>query len=840
MAKASPIQSNFNGGEFSPLVQGRVDSDRYSTGLDTCKNWIPTIQGGLTRRPGSTFVAEAGGSSASAVRLVSFEFSTTQAYIIEFGDAYIRFFKDNGQVLTTGPAIYEIVLAPYDPQDLFELKFTQSADVLYITHKDYAPRKLMRFADDDWELQVMSLLDGPYLNTNTTHTMKRATAFTLTPSAATGVTSILAGPSVTITNATSATGKIKIEAIAHGYTTGDPIYIAAVTGTTEANGTWIVTVVDDDNVILDGSTFTNAYISGGTTRPGLFYGITAVPGEQGALVRVKEGSVWGWGELKVITNAAQATINIRSTLTNTSAKTTWRIGAFYPTNYPSCSVFHEDRLFLSGSTNNPQRIDGSNSGDYENFAPSDTAGTITTANALSFTLNSNDVNAVKWLTSDEKGLLAGTVGSEWIVRPSSQTEALSSTNISAKRTTSFGSADIQAIQVGKSSIFIQRAGRKLRELTYFYDVDGFQAPDISILAEHITASGIKCMAFQKEPQTIVWAVLQDGTLVGMTYERSIDGLKVGFHRHTIGGVSNAAGDPAEVESVAVIPSADGTRDEVWISVKRYIDGAVVRHIEYLNKLFDRTDRQYDAKFSDASLTRNTPIVVSDITQANPAVVTATGHGLASLDKVIFQEIPGMTEVNGSSYTITVINANSFSIDVDSTAFDAYETGATGYVYEKVSSLSGLDHLEGEEVAILGDGAVQTNKTVTGGAITLDNPAGVITVGLPYESDMSQLRLESGAQDGTSFAKYRRTHRVGALFERTLGIKVGKSFDEMDRLVFRNANDPAGQATPLFSGIWVTKVDFGYDYDNQVHMRCDQPLPATILAIMPQLHTQDDS
>jgi hypothetical protein len=100
--EVAPIQGNFGGGEFSPLVHGRVDSDRYATGLETCYNWIPTIQGGLIRRSGTRFVAESNNATPTIVRLVSFEYSTSQAYILEFGENYVRFFKDNGQILKLG------------------------------------------------------------------------------------------------------------------------------------------------------------------------------------------------------------------------------------------------------------------------------------------------------------------------------------------------------------------------------------------------------------------------------------------------------------------------------------------------------------------------------------------------------------------------------------------------------------------------------------------------------------------------------------------------------------------------------------------------------------------
>src|SRR3990172_8026943 len=99
MPKVSPLQSNFNGGEFSPLLYGRVDVDRYKTGLKTCLNYLPTVQGPITRRPGTKFVFPT--KDNGIARLQSFEFSITQAYMLEFGNTYIRFFKDNANITNT-------------------------------------------------------------------------------------------------------------------------------------------------------------------------------------------------------------------------------------------------------------------------------------------------------------------------------------------------------------------------------------------------------------------------------------------------------------------------------------------------------------------------------------------------------------------------------------------------------------------------------------------------------------------------------------------------------------------------------------------------------------------
>lgn len=763
MAKVAPIQTNFSGGEMGPLTRGRVDIDRYKTGLETCLNYIPSLQGGLYRRPGSKFVSEIK-ASANTARLIEFEFSVTQAYVLEFGDEYIRFYKDQGQIESSPGTPYEIVTT-YQETDLFDLKFVQSADVLYIVHEDYAPRKLSRTSDTAWTLTTIDFQDGPYLPLN-------ATATTLTPSAATGT-------AVTLT-ASSTTG------------------INTNTG------------------------FQSSDI--------------------GRSIRLREGGTWGWCEITGVTSATVATVSVASTLTNTSAKSFWRLGVWSgTTGYPSCLTFHEDRLFFAGVSDYPQRVDASVVGEYENFAPSDTAGTIIDSNALSFTLNATDVNAVRWLVSDEKGLLAGSVGGEWIIRPSSQSEALTPSNITAKRSTVYGSADIQAVQVGKSAIFLQRSGRKLREITYYFDVDGFRALDLNILAEHITESSIKQMTYQREPQPILWCVRNDGVLVGLTYERDIDSFKAGWHKHVMGGVSDAGTTDAQVESVACIPSSDGSTEELWMIVKRYINGGVKRYIEFLTPVFEDSTEQKNAFFVDCGLTYDSPLTITGVSIGTACTITAS-NTLSNGDKILITGVKGTTELNTNSYLVQSVGTASFQITsltgtvVNSSAFTTYVSGGQARKY--VSTISGLTHLNGQSVAILGDGAVQPNQTVSGGSISLAVAATTVHIGLGYTSDGKLLRLDSGSSDGTSIGKTRRMHRVGIMLHRSLGLKIGTNFDNLTELTFRTFGDSLSRAPELFTGILSELLDANYDFENQFCFRQDQPLPSTLLAIMPQMATQD--
>lgn len=593
--KVSPLQSAYNVGEITPLLYGRVDQDWYPYAMATCLRFLPLVQGPLTRCPGTRFVSEVKNSAAATV-IRRFEFSTTQAYVIEFGNLYCRFYKDNAlitltaqnitgitnanpavvtyagadtyangdRVIITGVVgmhqvnnreftvanvnagantfelsgvnstaygtyssggtvaeIYEIA-TPYATADLPTLKFTQSADTLYIRHPSYNRRKLTRSGHTSWTLSTMAVSDGPYLSTNTTTT-------TLTPSAATGA-------GVTLT-------------------------ASAVTG-----------------------------INGGA-------GFAAT--DVGRVIRIKEGAVWGYCEITGWTSTTVVTVTVHSTLTNVAAKATWRLGLWSDTTgYPATATFFEDRLFEGGNTSYPSRLDGSRSGDYENFAPSDTDGTVTDSHAVSYTLNASTMNVIRWLLDDEKGLLVGTIGGEWLVRSSSTGAALTPTNVRATQSTTYGSANLPALRAGKGSLFVQRAARKVREIMYSFNEDGLTAPNRTVRAEHITRTGIKEMAYQQEPHSIVWFVRNDGVLLGLTFDQEQKVLA--WHKHVLGGAFST-GD-AVVESVASIPAPDGTYDELWLVVKRTINGGTKRYVEYMEQPFEYGDAiETDAFFVDSGL-----------------------------------------------------------------------------------------------------------------------------------------------------------------------------------------------------------------------------------------------
>lgn len=845
MPFVSWLQSNFNGGEISPSLIGRVQEPRYKESLASCLNYLPVIQGWLDRRPGTYFVKEVK-TSANFTRLIPFQFSTTQAYVLEFGNQYIRFYSLDGQVLSSGSP-YEIT-SPFLTADLAALNFTQKADVLYVTHPNYFPGKLLRFGATNWKFVDLTLIDGPY---RPPMQLKSLAGPDVSPvnsqmvASTSGSTLLLTAVDLFAVSGTASLGGL-IQIVmsgGHTYVNGQTVFISGVTGTTEANGSWDVDVIDNKNITLRGSVFVNAYINGGSTFPQFW-----ATGPLGSRpIRVQVGSTQYWGLLSFGVTPYQAqviTLPGQVGIATGTNSTQWQMGTWYPNNYPATVAFHEDRLCFAGAPEQPNGLDCSRTSNYENFAPTQTDGTVIASNALSFTLNANDANAIQWLVTDEKGLLGGTSAGEWIVRPSINYEAMTPTNILAKRTLSWGSSSLPGVLVSKATLFVQRGAKKIREMIYYFDIDGYRAIDLTELSEHITGAGVTALAYQQIPYSTLWFVRTDGALIALTYEREMQVLKAGWSRHLLGGNGDSAGNPPIVESIACIPSSDGSRDELWMIVKRYVNGATKRYVEYAGKFFEDVDNQEDAHFVDCGATYDVPILITGgITKANPGVVTAAAHGLTNGQQVQIKGVVGMTQVNYNRYTVANKTNNTFELNdssgnnINTTGFSTYISG--GQVRLLVTTISGLTWIENETVDVLADGAVVKGLVVSNtGVLTLPNPTATAHIGYGYKSDAQLLPAEAGSADGTAMGKKRRSTTMSLMVHRSLGLKFGMDPLNLDTLNFRTDAVPNNQPPSLVSTILQQQIEADYDFYNQLLLRQDEPLPSRILAVALDLETQD--
>ena len=547
MARVSVQLTNFTAGELSPRLDGRNDLSKYPSGCKTLENFIVYPHGSAARRSGTQFISEVK-TSANKTRLVPFEFSTTQTYILEFGNQYIRIYKDKGQVQNGGSAVE--IATPYLTAELFDIKFAQSADVMYIVHPNHAARKLSRTSHINWTLTQIDFTKGPMQDPNTTTT-------TLNP----GQTAVGTGVSL------------------------------VASATTGING---------------GAGFAS-------TDVGRFVFLHG-----------------GYAKITGFTNTTNVTIEILTTLSASTATENWRLGAFSDTTgHPSTVTFFEQRLVFAGTTNQPQTVFFSKSGDYENM-DANIGGTIADSDAIIYTIASNQVNAIRFMTAT-RTLIIGTAGGEFSVSGGGSDVAITPTNILIKKQSNHGAANLDALAVGNVTLFMQRARRKMRELAYNFDVDGYIAPDMTILAEHITEGGITQMAYQQEPNQIIWLVRGDGELVGFTYQR--EQQVTAWHRHIFGGAFGSG--KAVCESVAVIPT-DDTEYEVYVIIKRTINGATKRYIEVLNTFdFTNTDNT-TFNFLDSQLDYNgsATTTISGLSHLEGQTVSILADGATHADKVV--------------------------------------------------------------------------------------------------------------------------------------------------------------------------------------------------------------
>lgn len=476
MSRAKVLQTNFTAGEISPKLYGRVDIARYQNGAKKVRDSLPQIYGGVRRRPGSLFVHEVK-TSAKLTRLIPFIFNETTAYVLEFGDLYMRVYK-NGALI---PA-YELV-TPFTEAMLFEMDYTQGADTMFLFHETLEIRRLVRVADNNWTL------DAPIDNIPFEEPGVYPSA-TMTPSVAGPVgATVTMIPNVAAFNAGKVGWHIKI------------------------NGgiVKLLTYVSPTNMT-------------GVIKQELTSTVAAPPD--------------AWSE------HAPAWDTLRG--------------------YPRTGTLFEQRLVVGGSPYFPQTIWGSITAGYLDFSQ----GTADD-DGFSFTAASDQINPIQYLASS-RTLVAFTSGGEFTVTGGLE-KPLAPTNAQIRQRSNYGCARVRPVRIRDSEIFIQRAGRKVRSFAYNVTTDDWTAPDIAVLAEHVTETGIIDMCWQQEPDSIVWMVRADGIPISVTYDKDQDVTAWAVHD----------GFTGIVESIATIPDTEG--DQIWMVVKRTIGGADVRYIERFNE-----------------------------------------------------------------------------------------------------------------------------------------------------------------------------------------------------------------------------------------------------------------
>lgn len=547
---AHPFQTNFTAGELTEQLLARVDWQKYANGAACLKNFLVRPHGGAARRAGTLYVGAVKDPTAR-VRLVKFEFSITQAYMLEVGPHYIRVWANRAPVLSGGVPVE--VATPYTQTDLRELRFEQSADVLYIAHRHHAPRKLERLSATEFRLQVINFNPPPTFEQEVfpaaTLTLTAATGDSVTATASAAVflagdlaRQIRSGPGRAVIMAVLSTTQVRLN-ILDDFTTTGPI----------ASGDWS----------LDGSP------NAGTLTPSIIAPINAVITLTSSLAAFRASDVGAFlfltdGIVKITTFTSTTVVvgvivKVLRVVTAAPAGT-WtleRPAWSDALGYPGVVALHDQRLWWAGSDQFPDGLWASVVGDYEVFAvgPADD-------DAVFFQLAESGVNLIRWLKSLSEGLGVGTLAAELTISGGID-QPITPSAVNVKNQTAYG-ADytVDAIRVSNVVLFLQRGALRLREFAFdFVQTNAFVAPDLTIIAEHLTRLGLVELAYASSPDSIVFAIRPDGILLSLTYER-IETV-VGWAHHETDGL---------FESIAVIPNNCGTGDELWVAVGRSVTG----------------------------------------------------------------------------------------------------------------------------------------------------------------------------------------------------------------------------------------------------------------------------
>lgn len=756
------LKPSFAAGELSPAMYGRTDIAKYDVGAAKLENFIVLRYGGVQNRAGTKYLATTAGNKKAV--LLPFRYNVEQNFIIEFTAGKIRFYTQ-GELVTKDGAPYEIS-NDYTEEELESLKYTQSADVMFLVQPNHPPATLTRYANDNWTFERMDITGGPFADSE------------------------LTAESTTTITASATTGEVTLTASADIFTADMVDDLIALThfvdsdykkGTPSANGTnLIVSVLPHSSVYVESFGFWdgNFTLEKYDRLTGQWVKIRSQSGNRSQNYNLTEENdsdeitqyrvtstefntdVWsgeneqqrGYITIQAFgndytghvlitgyTSATQVTGTVKKQLASTEATKDYQFASWSQKNgFPTCAGFFEDRLVFAGSKAEPQTFWASKTGDYYNFGTSIPA---LDNDAITATLNGGQMNGIKAIIAFGEMILL-TAGGEYKVTGNGK--PITGENVLSQAQEYRGISDVLPVTVGSRIVYLQQQGNLIRDLAYSYDVDKYTGDDLNLLASHLfERHKITSMTYQQTPNSIVWCTRDDGVLLGLTYLKEQD--VYAWHQH-----STAHGKFINVCSIS-----GPQEDELYCVVERegnyYVERMVAR---------EASTEPEDQYFVDSGIT-----------------------------------------VSGNT---------------------------------KTNEVTGLDHLEGLEVAILADGNVQPLQTVTDGKITLKRAYSKIHVGLPIHAEMQTLPLEFNAEDGTFMSRKKRVSALMAMFKDSRGGLYGIGDGPKNEFKWRST-EKWGEPIALFTGKKKMPVpQANWNETVMVTISQEDPLPLTILSLVPQI------
>ncbi len=841
------LLTNFTAGEFSPRIYGRVDYAKYFNAAQKLRNMVVFPHGGVSKRHGMQFIAEARYSNKRSV-LKRFTFSDDQEYILEFGDKYVRFYIDGAQIMTndTTPVPYTLT-SIYSEADLHKLRIAQDGDVLYIACRGYKTMKLIRHSHNNWEFVEFVFRNGPFLDMNTTDNKVTFTQYIgsgglvnsevygvfsdSTPLSPTDIgrwirvdytmpatlinkgcydpssSGVFAGPwnvdgewemsgQFYGVNETTRGGSVELQySVDNGATWGVYDVFRNAVGSTNVIITGVLRSIDYNNV----TPMVRLYADGDIMQ--FIWNFRYKYAEDYAYLELKTyHRVGGPGT----TTPSHVFIVKRPIKMLGVPLSDWYLGSFSPAvGYPYAVTFYQDRLFFGGGDSAPQKIYGSKIGEYDNFETGDNDD-----DALDYAMLADDSNSIRWLMN-KSGLVVGTSSSIWLVKDK------------AARETIIGGENIQPLINEDAVVYVQDKGTRLRSLVYDYMTDRHSAVNLSLLSEHIF-EGDRIVAVDNQllPCSTIFCVLESGRVAVLTLMTA----------EQVVAWSVFETDGA-VESVCCL------RDEAWFVVRRTINGQTKRYIE---RIVPWDESESEMAFMDSwSRYRSTRYAITNITNASPPVVTAPGHNFVAGEMVYISGVLGMDKINRRIFRVQNTTTDTFELfSADTRSYGTYTGGGTAA--KAVNAVSGLDYLEGKTVYVTYDGVVSPKKVVANGTISLEEGeyGSDIKVGLPYAPVIETMNLELPIEGGTIQALIKRVVKAIIRLYKSSAFMAGADETRLERVSLRTSGGESGGVYPeLFSGDVTVNIPSGFDANRYVYITQDAPLPLTITMIIAEMEIE---
>ena len=750
----------------------------------------------------------------------SFSFRpTTTTFYLRFRTINEQELRIDSVSLSGGAATavpYELT-TPYDHTDLNDVRYAQSADTMWLVHPQYQPQKLVRYDHDRWSLEAVKFIDGPYLDEDPDEDIS------ITASAATGT-------AITLTASSSLFGAKDVGGL---WRLGPP-------GGVPGHSTWKTAESVSSGAVRKYAD--NVYVATTTATTGN----SPPTHEKGS---VSDGGVtWryvnhkGWGVVRITayTSATVVTAVVEKELDAgvvSAGTTVYRRAAFSPREgWPTCIALADGRLWYGKGT----RLYGSRIGAYDDFTPEDLDD-----DAITWELNGEQVPRIVWVAGVAGRLFVGTVCGPYVLQANDTQDAMTPKNTRAKRINAAGCADVDAVVAGDAVLYLSNNRQRVFEIASNIQADsGVAVAEMTILADHILGnSGARHIEWAREPHSILWCLRRDGQVATFTYNRA-ESVSA-WSRQRMGGTFESS--RARAIAMTIIPGANDTsqRDEVWFVVRRTIDGETVQHVEFLEADLVYDALPEDAFFVDSGLSINSPVYITDISETSTrVVVTAPGHELSNNDYVEIESTAGSTELNTNRYLVREVSGNTFAlfdasskIAIPPSSITAWTSG--GVIRRLFSSVSGLSHLKGQTVNVLGDGAEHKDKTVSStGTVTLDRMCSKVAIGLPQSYRYKSLKIAEGGQIGPALAAFRRIPRFHVGVIGALECKAGFDPTKLSPISFRKVDDPMDRAPPLFTGEVQVDVSDGNIRDPRLHIYGDSALPLGVTHVVFEINTED--